>query len=378
MRKYLKFVILTLLAGLILWWFGRKLDWAVVRGALGHSDWRLVAAAVGVVCATYLIRACRWRALLRPLAPGASLRELFAATCVGFGAIFLVGRAGEVLRPAFLPLRERRVKPSAAFVTIAVERIYDMAAIVVLFAGNLLFFRAPEGAAAATFARAREAGFVLLALAAVGLAALLFFRRYSEAVVARLDAWFVRLPKFLARAGRVLSHLLEQLARSLRVLVDARELLVTVGWTALLWAAIAAANLLVYRAFGLPLGLSETLFVLGWSLVGSLVPTPGGGAGTFHLATAAGLLALGATPTSEAAAAVSIVLHLVVFGPALLLGLYYFLRSDVSLARLRRLASDGEAGQEESESDGNPRAADRQAAVKKNVNRQSSIVNSKA
>ena len=109
-----------------------------------------------------------------------------------------------------------------------------------------------------------------------------------------------------------------------------------------------------------------------------MVEAPGGGAGAFDLTAAARLLPLGATPTRERAAAGSIVLHLVVLGPALLLGLYYFLRSDVSLARLRRLASDGEAGQEESESDGNPRAADRQAAVKKNVNRQSSIVNSKA
>ncbi|HEV2764705.1 MAG TPA: lysylphosphatidylglycerol synthase transmembrane domain-containing protein, partial [Pyrinomonadaceae bacterium] len=290
MRKYLKFVVLTLLAALILWWFGRQLDWAAVWDDLGRSDRRLVAAAVGLVCATYLIRALRWRALLRPLAPGASLRELFAATTVGFGAIFLVGRAGEVLRPAFLPLRDRRVSPAAAFVTIAVERIYDMAAIVLLFAGNLLFLRAPEGASAQTFARAREAGFVLLALAILGLAALVLFRLYSERVVARVGASVARLPNFLARVGRVLTHLLEQLARSLRVLVDARELLVTVGWTALLWAAIAAANLLVYHAFGLPLGVSETVFVMGWSLVGSVVPTPGGGAGTFHLATAAGLL----------------------------------------------------------------------------------------
>ena len=44
--------------------------------------------------------------------------------------------------------------------------------------------------------------------------------------------------------------------------------------------------------------------------------------------------------TGEAKAkSVSIVLHLVLFAPAFFFGLYYFLRSDVSLARLRGLAA---------------------------------------
>jgi hypothetical protein len=41
----------------------------------------------------------------------------------------------------------------------------------------------------------------------------------------------------------------------------------------------------------------------------------------------------------ETAAAVSIVMHLVDFGPAMLFGIFYFVRGDVSLSRLRSLAS---------------------------------------
>ncbi|HVQ36215.1 MAG TPA: lysylphosphatidylglycerol synthase domain-containing protein, partial [Pyrinomonadaceae bacterium] len=96
-------------------------------------------------------------------------------------------------------------------------------------------------------------------------------------------------------------------------------------------------NLLVLRAFGLPFGLSETIFVMGWALVGSLVPTPGGAAGAFHAATAAALIFLGVN--REKAAAASIVMHLVDFGPALIIGLYYLIRGDISLARLRSRTS---------------------------------------
>jgi uncharacterized membrane protein YbhN (UPF0104 family) len=131
--------------------------------------------------------------------------------------------------------------------------------------------------------------------------------------------------------------ILEQLAKALRVLVDARELAVTVGWSAMVWLGISLANLLVLRAFGLPFGLSETIFVLGWSLIGSLVPTPGGAAGAFHAATAAGLIFLGVP--RDTAAAISIVMHVIDFGPALIFGVFYIIKGDINLSRLRSLAS---------------------------------------
>jgi glycosyltransferase 2 family protein len=343
LRRYLKFIVLTLVAAAALWWFGRGLDWTGVRAAIGRSDWRLIALAVVLVWTTYFIRALRWRELLAPITE-ANLRELFAATTIGFSTLFLIGRAGEaVVRPTFLSLRDARVRPSAAFVTIGVERMYDMVAVVLLFAVNLIWFRPPGGGDAAAYARVREAGIILLVASAAGIFALVVFKRYSRQVIGWCESKLTRAPRLLKRAGGLLTHLLEQVAGALSVLVSARELALTVGLTALLWSIIGVANWLVLRSFGLPFGATETLFVLGWALVGSLVPTPGGAAGAFHAATAAGLVFLG-IPRDEAAA-ISIVLHLVVFAPALVFGLYYFLRSDVSLERLRGLASsDGHDG----------------------------------
>jgi uncharacterized membrane protein YbhN (UPF0104 family) len=137
--------------------------------------------------------------------------------------------------------------------------------------------------------------------------------------------------------AKLVLRILEQLAQALRVLVNLAELAETIGWTALTWFGIVAANLLVMRAFHLQVGFPETIFVLGWALVGSLVPTPGGAAGAFHAATAAGLLFLGVH--KETAAALSIVMHLVDFGPALLFGLFYFIRGDLSMAKLRIMMS---------------------------------------
>ncbi len=328
------------MAALALWLFARNLNWAEVSEAIRHADWRLIAAAVVVVWLTYLIRAFRWRALLKPLVPDASLREIFAATTVGFSAVFLVGRVGEVVRPAFLPLRERRVSPGASFVTIAVERIYDTVAVVALFAANLLFFRAP-GATVESYARVREAGLLMLVLAALGVACLFVFRLNADKLIGWLNARIEKMSGITGRIGKIVTGLLTQLADTLGVLVDVRGLLVTVGWTALLWATITLANMLVLHAFGIAVGVSETIFVLGWSIIGSLVPTPGAGAGTYHAATAYGLMAyLGVAETQAKAA--TLIMHPVVFGPALVFGIYYFLRSDVTFARLRALVMSDE------------------------------------
>jgi uncharacterized protein (TIRG00374 family) len=357
LRKHLKFVVLCLIAGLALWWFGRGMDWDRAWAAMKQADWPLVALAVAVICATCLIRAFRWKTLLRPLAPDASLREAFAATTVGFGAIFLLGRMGEVVRPAFLPLRDRAVKPGAAFVTIALERVCDMAAVILLFAANLLFLR-PPAVDAETFARIRQIGLLMFVAAVVGLGALFWFGRHAEGFTAWLDSRFGRLPRALRGAGKVLTGLSEQLGRTLAVLAGGRALLATVGWTAALWGSILLANVIVLWAFGLGVGVSEAAFMLGGSLVGSAVPTPGAGAGTYHAGTALALNYLGYQDVKPAV----MILHLVVFGSPLIFGLYYFLRSGFSVARLRELVAAEEAEAKSEGRGATPRRGEAEAA----------------
>ena len=334
-RKYLEFGVLCALAIGILWWFGRKLDWAEVRQALSHTNKTLLAVAIVIVSLSYLLRAYRWGALLAPLGP-ARIKHLFAATTIGFGAVFLIGRMGEVVRPVMLPLKEPRVRASASFVTIMVERIYDMLAVVILFAVNLLWFVPPTNVASQLF-RVRIAGVVLLVAVLSGVGALVWFRWRSAAAVGWTDQQLRRWTFIPLRVRRAIVSTMEQLARALRVLANTRELAVTIAWTALIWSGIVVANLLVLRAFGLNFGVTQAIFVLGWSLVGSLVPTPGGAAGAFHAATAAGLIFLGVE--RETAAAISIVIHVIDFGPSVLFGFFYFVRGDINFARLRSLSS---------------------------------------
>jgi uncharacterized protein (TIRG00374 family) len=334
-RKYIEFAVLCLLATALLWWFGRNLDWSEVGHAVGNSDPFLLIVAVLIISAAYFVRAFRWGALLKPLS-AARFSDLFAATAIGFSAVFLLGRAGEFVRPVVLSMRDPRVRPSASIVTIVVERIYDMSAVALMFAINLIWFK-PPFAVDIPFDRIRNAGWGLLGATILGIVFLIWFRWKSSVVTGFFERLFTSWSFIPRKVSDLVLRLLEQLAQALRVLVNLTELFETIGWTALLWLGVAVANLLVMHAFHLKVGLGATIFVLGWSLVGSLVPTPGGAAGAFHAATAAGLLFLGVK--KETAAALSIVMHLVDFGPAVLFGVFYVIRGDLSLTKLRTMIS---------------------------------------
>src|SRR5260370_27115562 len=97
---------------------------------------------------------------------------------VGLAIVFLVGRAGEIVRPMWLPMRDHRVRPSAALVTIFVERVFDLASLIVFFSVSLIWFTAPAGREA-EFASIKLVGNLLLAATVIGFAAMFIYNRYS-------------------------------------------------------------------------------------------------------------------------------------------------------------------------------------------------------
>jgi len=324
---------MLLLAGAIIWWFGRRLDWHQVKVSVARSDWRLIALACVVILLGYLWRSIRWQALLSPLTK-TSLREVWIATCVGFAAVLTIGRAGEIVRPVVLPMRDARVKPAASIVTIMIERLYDTMTVVILFGINLFWLKPVSGS---DFGAARFIGLALVLFGAVAIILFILFKLRSAQVIAWIDQKVKDGAGLRQRIKRGVLSTLEQLATALSVLSDIRLLATTIAWSLALWGSVAFGNLLICWAFGLQFGVSHILFVLGWSMIGSAVPTPGGAAGAFHAATAGALILVGVA--RDQAAAVSIVLHLVDFAPAALFGLFYFLRGDVNFSRLRRKVS---------------------------------------
>jgi uncharacterized protein (TIRG00374 family) len=341
LRKYLKFIVLLAITAFIFWFFFRNVNWGEVRSSLRKADpWYLGAASV-IVCLGYFLRAVRWQVLLRPITP-TRLKDLFATTTVGFTAIFMVGRAGEILRPMWLPMLDKRVRPSAALVTIGMERVFDLASLISFFSVSLIWFQTRVGHES-EYASIRLVGNIMLAGAVAFIIFLAFYQWKSEPII----GFFSRLTDRGIVPGRlreIFLSLLKQLATSLKVMSSWREIFWVSFWTLALWFAISIPTWLVLTAFGLPLTFVDSIFVMGVASMGSLVPTPGGAAGAFHAATAGSLLLLGVG--QDQATAVSIIMHLIYFAPAVVFGLYYLFHGEISFERFRSLLSSENAERE--------------------------------
>jgi uncharacterized protein (TIRG00374 family) len=341
LRKYLRFIILSLIAVLILWFFGRGLNWQEINDNLRKANPYYLSLAFIGICLGYFLRAVRWKVLLSPITDS-SLRELFATTTVGFSAVLLVGRAGEIVRPMWLPMRDKRVRPSAALATIFVERFFDLASLIGFFSISLIWFKAPVGHEA-DFAAIEWAGNLLLAGVFVGIAALIIYHRYSHVFI----GWASSLTDFrLFPKGirRMLLSLMEQVAAALNILKSPKEIFWSSFWTLALWFSIALPTWFVILAFGLEMSFIDSIFVMGVASLGTLIPLPGGAAGAFHAATTASLVLLNVK--QEQAAAVSILMHLIYFVPAMFFGLYYFFHGDISMERFKSLLSAENAEKE--------------------------------
>lgn len=333
MRNRLKMLAGAVLGLAFIYWFAKDLNGHEVLETIKRANWWLLAAATALTMATYAIRAVRWRALLDPVRPGVPVNSLLAATSLGFSAVFVVGRTGEIVRPVALSSKEH-IRPSASFATILVERIFDMVTAVTFFAVPLVVFTAPN-ADHDTIIRVRWAGATLAFVAVASVVGLVALYRYRVGAVAFLNRALEPLGR---RIRKGVTSVVAHFAESLSILHDRKELVVVSAWSVLLWVVCAVVNSLTFSAFGLRLSLLGAIFVMGFGLIGSLVPTPGGAAGAFHMATAVGLMMLGVREND--AKSITIVLHLIVFGSALPLGLYYLARGGYSLSRLRAAVSE--------------------------------------
>src|SRR3954470_19552647 len=109
----------------------RRFDWERFRSA-SHVDPLHIAAAIGLIYLTYVLRALRWKVFLEPVCK-ASTWKLVPPTFIGFTGLALLGRPGEFIRP-YLIARRENLPFSSQLAAWAVERIFDIGAFAVLLA----------------------------------------------------------------------------------------------------------------------------------------------------------------------------------------------------------------------------------------------------
>ena len=336
MRSRVRTVAILLLTVGLLAFFLRDANMAGVWAETRRADARWLLVSLVATALTYVIRAWRWQSMLAPLGP-THFGTALSTTIIGFAAsAVLPARAGEVLRPYLLARREQISAP-AAFATIIIERLIDLATVLLMFA--VFVFTIPAGAIAAdprALSRVQFWGTVAAGGALFGLAVLFALSGHPE----RLGRATQRIESVLpARLAAAVARFVETFAQGLAVMRHPARLLEAMALSIPLWLAIALQIWLVSRAFHITFPFTGTFLVLLFLVVGVAVPTPGA-IGGFHAAYEIAIATFFSAPVDRVVGA-AIVLHAISFVPVTIAGLLLMAREGMSLSGARALAEQG-------------------------------------
>lgn len=342
-RRWLGWVIGAVILALILlhvshspeW---RNFQWRRLWLLLVHVKLEFLVPAALISYVTYVARAVRWKFFVDPIKK-CSLWVLFEGQIFGFSSIYLVGRAGEVVRPAYIARAEKLSFTSQVAVWV-LERLYDSFALVILFAlGLYVEALHPQTAHSATILHAIHSAAVgVLILCAVIVALLVLYRIYSEEVLIWIGRLLAGAPKTIRNHAL---NFLRSFSDGLNVIQNRRDFSASVLCTIVLWALNVTAIWLVFRSLGGQLqGLSwwVAALTLVFSSLGLIIQLPGVGGGyqVVILLVLKNLFQVSA----EGAASAAILTWLTVMAPCLILGLALLIHKGLSLKKLQAITEE--------------------------------------
>jgi uncharacterized protein (TIRG00374 family) len=317
--------------------------WLALRGlrmddfwsAIKQANYAWIIPGIAVYFVGVWVRAWRWHYLLGPIKK-IPTRTMFPITVIGYmGNNIYPARAGEVLRAVILKRREG-VSISASLATIIIERIFDG---VVMLA--FVFINLPELAKLTG-----SSGFmgniqqVAIIGTAVFLGALLvfllaaMFPRWTE----KVGAWFIQhlVPRrFQERILGMMYQFLEGLA-SLR---SPFHILMVFFTTLIIWLLETVKYWFVMHAFKFSVSFFALMLMNGIVNLATTIPSAPGYIGTFDAPGIAVLTAYG-IPLSTAAG-YTLVLHVALWLPITLLGIYFLAHEGIKWSEsLRAEAND--------------------------------------
>lgn len=306
--------------------------------AIRSANFLYLLLGIALIYICYGIRALRWEVFQSNLG-SAHYWNILKMTIAGFGAIFLLGRAGEPVRPLLIA-RKEKLPVADIFGVYILERLFDAASTAVIAAIALIFFEAHAHSgeiAARLEAAARTTGTLLFAGILGAIAFLVYLRLHGSFwLEARLTGW-LRAPGWRSTMARILTGFVGGV-QSIKSWAD---LFLAVVYSGLHWFLIVLVYFLSLHSFGgrlHALSLGDAMLVVAFSLVGSAVQLPAVGGGS-QLASFVVLTAIFNVDASSATVA-ALVLWLVTFASASFGGVPLLLHEGFSLAQLREMSRE--------------------------------------
>src|SRR5438876_6467372 len=317
-RKLLFLLVLMVIIVLASYWLvGRDFSWPLFVSSLWNVQPIWLTASIVATLLTYVARAFRWQVLLNPL-KSIRMGQLISTNVLGFSAIYLIGRAGELVRPLWLTRREH-IPLTASVATIIVERFLDTVMLIALFGGALLLVKLPS-AAEHTVTLMKNTAWIMIAGSATAMLLLFFFRSNADRIIRYVP---------VAR----LASLLRSFSEGLSFLDRGSSFGLAIAHTILVWAVIVLQFWFMLLGMNFHFSISAATLVMVGAAIGSIVQVPGIGGG-FQAGYAFCMTTFFIVP-AEQAIATSLVAWVSCYVPTVLAGGLYMVSHGLSLRDLR-------------------------------------------
>jgi uncharacterized protein (TIRG00374 family) len=275
--------------GAVAWWASRQ-SLPALPGAAAIPG---IVAALGLYAVASLLRGERWMRLVRQGGVRCGRGDAYALTTVGYmGNNALPARAGDLLK-SFLTARRAGAAQADVLGILVAERLLDVAALALLFAGLVTTLSLPVGIPGWML--------VVVGIVVVGLAA-------AGALAARHSTHGTRV--------RALARMLGAPTRRLWSRQGALLLLTSVA----VWLVEGSVYAVLGHVAAVHLSLLDGLYIMALANLVALVPAAPGYVGTFDAAVILGL-GLVATASRPEQLAYVLLVRFVLFVPITLVGL---------------------------------------------------------
>jgi glycosyltransferase 2 family protein len=312
----------------------KNFDWAKLFQY--GLNWRHILHGVLLIYFAYILRAVRWKIFLRPVKKDASILGLIPPTMIGFTALALLGRAGEMIRPYLIARRHNL--PFASQVAVwAVERIFDVGGFTVLMVAAIFL---PSKLRAFTNAAPPDVrhwihltGYALIALVLGLLTGAVMIAYRGNRIAHWVETRFSHLAENL---GHRIALKIREFTLGLNTIHGPWAFFQLSAVSILMWWVVALAYKEVTHAYGMPMDAMSTtkvLLLMGSSMIGSMVQLPGVGGGS-QLATISALDHVFKIVPKELTVSCGIMLWLVTFAAVIPVGLLLSHHERLSLRKL--------------------------------------------
>jgi len=253
-------VVILVLSGLAYLQFRtwHNFNWTSFWNISKDTDLVSLASAIGFIFVTFFTRAMRWSIFCSKLKP-TTTNELINPTIVGFTALSLLGRAGEMVRP-YLIARKTNTAFSSQMAIWTVERIFDMGAIAIIVALNLAF--APSLRTLPYFDKFQKGGFIFFAGLIVATVFVFILWRIGDAAATFLEPiidWILKdLAKsiferifgwFSKNSTKTVSDQIRKFSESLHTIKNTSAFLKISALSLITWLMVSLCFLEVMRAY---------------------------------------------------------------------------------------------------------------------------------